>query len=189
MRAAHLSGAGWLVVGTVWLAGCSAIPIPLTDMSIPMPNLGFGQPEVTAAMEPVPLSGAQTANASVSTGATVAPAIVVQSDRPVFFVQWKPDMPGLTRRPRVDASTALPAYPEAAVKNEEAGVTTLESCVTVEGRMVDVKLARSSGSATLDSATLAWAQTAKFAPAEFNGQPMAVCGYRLDYEWRVNEED
>ena len=54
MRAAHLSGAGWLVVGTVWLAGCSAIPIPLTDMSIPMPNLGFGQPEVTAAMEPVP---------------------------------------------------------------------------------------------------------------------------------------
>jgi TonB family protein len=96
-------------------------------------------------------------------------------------------MPGLTQRPRVDASTALPFYPEAAVRREETGVTTLESCVTVEGRMVDVKLARSSGSPALDNATLEWAQTAKFAPAEFNGQPMAVCGYRLDYEWRVTK--
>ena len=74
---------------------------------------------------------------------------------------------------------------EDAIRKAETGVTSLESCVTVEGRMVDVKLAQSSGSVTLDSATLAWAQTAKFAPAEFNGEPMAVCGYRLDYEWRV----
>ena len=187
MRAAQLSGAGWLVVGTVWLAGCSAIPIPLTDMSIPMPSLpGFGQPQVTAAMEPVPLSGAQTPSAAATaTGSPNTP----QSDRPAFFVQWRANLPGLTSRPRVDASTAMPAYPPEAVKKEETGVTTLESCVTVEGRMVDVKLAKSSGSVSLDSATLAWAQTAKVAPAEFNGQPMAICGYRLDYEWRVNADD
>ena len=185
MRAANLSGAGWLLFGAVSLAGCSAIPIPMTDMSIPMPSLpGFGQAEVTPAMEPTTLPG----NPVVMASATAAPASGrPQSDRPAFFVQWQPKMPGLTRRPRVDASTALPTYPEAAVKKEETGVTTLESCVTVEGRMVDVKLARSSGSVALDSATLAWAQTAKFAPAEFNGQPMAVCGYRLDYEWRVTE--
>lgn len=182
MRAAQLSGAGWLVVGVVLLAGCSAIPIPLTNMSIPMPNLGFGQAAVTPAMEPVPLTGNPVIEASAA-----AARSSVQSDRPAFFVQWQPKMPGLTRRPRIDASTALPAYPETAVKKEETGVTTLESCVTVEGRMVDVTLARSSGSVALDSATLAWAQTAKFAPAEFNGQPMAVCGYRLDYEWRVTE--
>ena len=185
MRAASLSGAGWLVVGTVWLAGCSAIPIPMTDMSIPMPSLGFGGSETTAAVEPVPLVGspaAQTPATPASTGVSSS-----QTGRPAFFVQWKSNLPGLTQRPRVDASTALPAYPDAAVKKEEEGVTTIESCVTVEGRMVDVKLAKSSGSSTLDNATLAWAQTAKFAPAEFNGQPMAVCGYRLDYEWRVNE--
>jgi len=149
-----------------------------------MPSLpGFGQADVTPAMEPVPLSG----NPVVETATAASSASPVQSDKPAFFVQWKREMPGLTRRPRIDASTALPAYPEAAVKKEETGVTTLESCVTVEGRMVDVKLAQSSGSVALDSATLAWAQTAKFAPAEFNGQPMAVCGYRLDYEWRVTE--
>lgn len=183
MRAAQLSGAGWLVLGAVWLAGCSAIPIPLTDMSIPMPSLpGFGQAEITPAMEPVPLSGDP-----VIERAPEPARGLLASDRPVFFVQWKPQMPGLTRRPRIDSSTALPVYPEASVKKQETGVTTLESCVTIEGRMVDVKLARSSGSVTLDSATLAWAQTAKFAPAEFNGEPMAVCGYRLDYEWRVQE--
>jgi len=183
MRAAQLSGAGWLVIGVVSLAGCSAIPIPLTDMSIPMPSLpGFGQAEITPAMEPVPLSG----DPVIERAGEPARGLMA-SDRPAFFVQWKPEMPGLTRRPRVDASTALPVYPEDAVRNEETGVTTLESCVTVEGRMVDVRLARSSGSVTLDSATLAWAQTARFAPAEFNGEPMAVCGYRLDYEWRVQE--
>jgi protein TonB len=152
-------------------------------MSIPMPSLpGFGQAEITPAMEPVPLSG----DPVIERAGEPARGLMA-SDRPAFFVQWKPEMPGLTRRPRVDASTALPVYPEDAVRNEETGVTTLESCVTVEGRMVDVKLARSSGSVTLDSATLAWAQTARFAPAEFNGEPMAVCGYRLDYEWRVQE--
>lgn len=183
MRAAQLSGAGWLVIGAVWLAGCSAIPIPLTDMSIPMPGLGFGQAAVTPAMEPVPLDG----DPVIERAGEPARGMLA-SDRPAFFVQWKPQMPGLTRRPRVDASTALPVYPQDAVRKEETGVTSLESCVTVEGRMVDVKLARSSGSVALDSATLAWAQTAKFAPAEFNGEPMAVCGYRLDYEWRVTEQ-
>lgn len=182
MRAAQLSGAGWLVLGAVSLAGCSAIPIPLTDMSIPMPSLGFGQANVTPAMEPVPLSGDPVIERSTESARGLQ-----ASDKPAFFVQWKPKMEGLTRRPRIDSSTALPVYPEASIKKQEAGVTTLESCVTVEGRMVDVKLARSSGSVALDSATLAWAQTAKFAPAEFNGEPMAVCGYRLDYEWRVQE--
>jgi TonB family protein len=96
-------------------------------------------------------------------------------------------MPELTRRPAIDASVSPPKYPEAAARHGESGITTLESCITIEGRMVDVKLARSSGSVTLDSATLAWAQTAKMTPAEFNDQPMAVCGWQLDYEWRMAE--
>jgi len=53
--------------------------------------------------------------------------------------------------------------------------------------MADVTLAQSPGSVTLDSATLASAQAAKFATAEFNGEPMSVYEYRLDHEWRVQE--
>lgn len=186
MFAAVRSRAGWLTIGTaLGLAGCSAIPLP--QISIPMPSLpGFGPPEIPAAMEPVPLQPLELATAPVR----AAPADTrspPQAARPAFFVQWTANMPDLTRRPRVVAGTALPEYPEAAIKKEQAGVTAIESCVTVEGRMVDIKLIQSSGSVVLDSATLAWAQTARFDPAEFNGQAMAVCGYRLDYEWRVKD--
>lgn len=180
MFAAVRSGAGWLLVGTaLGLAGCAAIPLP--DISLPVPGLpGFGPKEVSAAMEPKPLAPLEMASQPAS------PAIAVAaSDRPAFFVPWKADMPGMTRRPRIDASSPLPDYPEAARREEETGVTTIDACVTADGRMVDVKLAESSGSVTLDSAALAWARTAKFEPALFNGEPMAVCGYRLSHEWRV----
>lgn len=185
MFAAVRSGAGWLLVGTaLGLAGCAAIPLP--DIDIPMPSLpGFGPKEIPAEMEPVPLALDQAPPAQEA----ARPIAATQSERPAFFVQWKGEgMAGLTRRPRLDTSTPLPEYPEEARRGAEAGVTTLESCVTTDGRLVDVKLTRSSGSATLDSATLAWARKAKFEPAEFNGQKLAVCGYRLDHEWRVQGE-
>lgn len=121
-----------------------------------------------------------------------APAIVAASagaseERPRFFVQWKSDLPGLTRRPSIAKETSPPAYPPAAVRNQEAGTTTLDTCVTAEGRLVDITVASSSGSATLDEATLDWARSAKYLPAEINGEPFAVCGYRFDYVWRVAE--
>lgn len=121
----------------------------------------------------------------------VPPEIIQQSSsteagRPQFFVQWKAGLPGLTQRPSIDASSQLPRYPPAAARKGDAGITTVETCVTVEGRLVDVRIVQSSGSLLLDEATLAWTKVAKYRPAEFNGQPFAVCGFRFDYEWRVN---
>lgn len=188
MLAAERLRAGWLAVGTaLGLAGCSAMPT-LPQIELAMPTLpGFGPPAVSPAMEPVPLGPVDaSAIAAQPVSASEAPGGVVNA-KPAFFVQWKPDMTGMTRRPRVDTSTPLPKYPESAVRGNDTGTTTLESCVTVDGHLADVKLARSSGSLVLDSATLAWAQTAKFVPAEFNGQPMAVCGWRLDYQWKMNQ--
>ncbi len=107
--------------------------------------------------------------------------------RPPFFVQWKNSgLPGLTRRPAIDKETKLPEYPSAAIRNSETGTTTLESCLTVEGRLVDTHIVKSSGSTLLDEATLEWTKTAKYLPAEFNGEPFAICGYRFDYEWRFD---
>lgn len=109
-------------------------------------------------------------------------------DRPAFFVQWKSSgLPGLTKRPSIAPGTPLPEYPAAAVRNEETGTTSLESCLTVEGRLVDTQVTKSSGSKILDEATLEWAKEARYQPAEFNGEPFAICGYRFDYEWRVVE--
>ena len=79
----------------------------------------------------------------------------------------------------------MPAYPPSAKRQEETGRTSIESCLTADGRLVDVHLAKSSGSKTLDAATLEWAKTARYEPAEFNGEPFAICGYQFDYEWRV----
>ncbi len=123
----------------------------------------------------------------VAAPAVVAASAGASSDRPRFFVQWKSDLPGLTRRPSIAKETAPPDYPLSAVRNEEAGTTTVDTCVTAEGRLVDITVASSSGSATLDAATLDWARSARYLPAEINGEPFAVCGYRFDYVWQVAE--
>jgi TonB family protein len=109
--------------------------------------------------------------------------------KPEFFVQWKTDLPGITRRPALAKDSVLPEYPPAAVRDEISGTTTLETCLTIEGVLVGPRIAQTSGSDLLDAATLAWAQVAKFQPAEINGEPFAICGYRFDQEWRVAEED
>lgn len=163
MFAADRLRAGGLTIGVALaMAGCSSIALP----SLP----GFGSPALPPAMDPVLVQ------------ASTAP---VDSERPPFFVQWKPGLPGLTKRPRMAKETALPTYPPSAKRQEETGMTSIESCLTADGRLVDIHLARSSGSKTLDDATLAWAKTAKYEPAEFNGEPFAICGYQFDYEWRV----
>lgn len=164
MLAAGRSWAGGLmIVVAPALAGCSSLSLP-----IPIP--GFGPAALPPGMEP---------------GIVQASTAPPESERPEFFVQWKPGLPGLTRRPAIDKNTPLPKYPDAAVRNEEMGRTTLEACLTADGRLVDTRLIASSGSTTLDDATIEWAKTAKYQPAEFNGEPFAICGYQFDYEWRV----
>jgi TonB family protein len=143
------------------------------------------------------LVGCATPTNGPDPAAVIDPAIVASAPsaavpgvggaRPRFFVQWKSNLPGLTRRPTVSEDTDPPEYPSVAVRDELAGVTTLETCVTVEGRLADIRVVQSSGFAILDAATLDWARAAKFLPAEINGEPFAVCGYRFDHVWQVNE--
>ncbi len=165
MLAAFRSRAGGLtiVVAGLAFASCSSIPIP---------GLGGGG-QLPPRLDPALVQ------------ASKAPA---NSERPSFFVQWKPGLPGLTKRPKVDKATALPVYPPEAIREEQTGITTLESCLTADGRLVDTHLAKSSGSKLLDQATLSWAKTAKYEPAEFNGEPFAICGYEFDYQWKVDKK-
>ena len=113
---------------------------------------------------------------------------MASSERPSFFVQWKAGLPGLTKRPKMAKATELPVYPPEAVREEQTGTTSLESCLTADGRLVDTRLIQSSGSKLLDEATLNWAKTAKYEPAEFNGEPFAICGYQFDYRWEVEKK-
>lgn len=121
-------------------------------------------------------------------GLVQASGAVASSERPSFFVQWKAGLPGLTKRPKMAKATELPVYPPEAVREEQTGTTSLESCLTADGRLVDTRLIQSSGSKLLDEATLNWAKTAKYEPAEFNGEPFAICGYQFDYRWEVEKK-
>ena len=127
MFAAIRSGAGWLAIGTALASsGCSGLSLPLP---------GFGPADLPPAMDPRMVQASDRKN----------------TDRPAFFVQWKPSgLAGLTRRPKIDPVTALPEYPPSAVRKEETGTTSLESCVTAEGQLVDIQLTKSSGSRVLD---------------------------------------
>lgn len=111
----------------------------------------------------------------------------VGAPRPQFFAQWKPDLPGLTRRPAVSIGTRPPAYPAAAMREGVSGDVTLEACIRADGKLADIHVVKSSGSAILDAATLDWARVVRFEPAEINGEPFAVCGYRFDHVWKVQE--
>lgn len=110
------------------------------------------------------------------------------SERPEFFVQWsRSALAGLTQRPTIDKTSKMPEYPRAAERSRASGTTTLETCVTADGRLVDVRIKQSSGSEILDDATIEWAKTARYLPAKFNNEPFAVCGYTLDWVWQFEE--
>ncbi|MEP7210568.1 MAG: energy transducer TonB [Alphaproteobacteria bacterium] len=113
--------------------------------------------------------------------------VPVDTGKPAFFVDWAASNtpPGLTSRPSRAKSDSLPVYPTDSVRKGEAGVTALTICITTDGRLVDIKLAHSSGFARLDEATIAWARTARFNPATINGDPVNVCGYALEYAWKL----
>ena len=162
MFAAVRSRAGGLtiVVAGLALASCGSAPTPARASTQLSPRL---EPALVRA------SGAQA-----------------DSERPSFFVQWKPGLPGLTKRPKMAKATELPVYPPEAVREEQMGTTSLESCLTADGRLVDTRMIKSSGSKLLDEATLNWAKTARYEPAEFNGEPFAICGYQFDYRWEVD---
>jgi protein TonB len=110
------------------------------------------------------------------------------SERPAFFVMWRTgNMAGLTARPTLDRSSGLPQYPASALRDQSQGTTVLDVCVTADGKLVDVKIAKSSGTKVLDDATLDWARNAKYKPAMFNDEPFAVCGYTVEYVWQVED--
>jgi protein TonB len=80
-----------------------------------------------------------------------------------------------------------PVYPPASVRADETGVTGLSVCLSEKGRVTSAALASSSGFQRLDDATLTWVKRARFSPATADGKPEAVCGHRIEYEWKLQK--
>ncbi|MFL1464398.1 energy transducer TonB, partial [Roseococcus sp. DSY-14] len=67
---------------------------------------------------------------------------------------------------------AGPPYPEGARLRGETGSVGLELAVGADGRVLNVAIARSSGSPALDEAARRAAQAWRFRPATLDGRPV-----------------
>ena len=85
----------------------------------------------------------------------------------------------------VDAkSCAEPPYPPAARRANETGIVRMLFLIDVDGKVLDSKVERTSGSRRLDEAARAGLSLCKFRPATLNGRPERTWG-RIDYVWKL----
>jgi protein TonB len=85
----------------------------------------------------------------------------------------------------VDAKTCdKPPYPAAARRANETGTVRMLFLIDVDGKVLDSKVERTSGSRRLDEAARAGLSLCKFKPATLNGRPERTWG-RIDYVWTL----
>ena len=92
--------------------------------------------------------------------------------------------PGRQIGPRVDASwsgNTPPPYPHGARRLREEGDVRLSVHIDEQGRVIEVKVAVSSGSPRLDAAATETVKKWRFTPASIDGQPTA--GWYHDWLW------
>lgn len=85
----------------------------------------------------------------------------------------------------VDANTCeKPAYPASSLRANETGTVRLSFLIDTNGKVLDSKVDRSSGSRRLDEAARAGLSLCKFRPATVNGKPERTWG-RIEYVWKL----
>lgn len=89
-------------------------------------------------------------------------------------------------QPRPAPGFSKPDYPVESQLRREEGDVTVELCVASTGIVDEVKLVRSSGHTSLDTATMTGLQRSQFEPATRAGKPVRLCGYSLVVGWRLD---
>ncbi len=85
----------------------------------------------------------------------------------------------------IDGKTCeKPPYPAASLRGNETGIVKLRFLIDVDGKVLDSKVERSSGSRRLDEAARAGLSLCNFKPATLNGRPERTWG-RIEYEWKL----
>lgn len=78
-----------------------------------------------------------------------------------------------------------PAYPRASLANEEKGTVVLDMLISVDGKVTDSKIEKSSGFKNLDRAALKALSACKFKPTMKDGK--AAEGWsKIDYVWKLD---
>jgi periplasmic protein TonB len=127
------------------------------------------------------------------------PAPQVAIDLPAEQVPTSPvmDTPHMVERPLPVSATGAPGgdpgpvlrpqpiagpegvnrYPRASLKAKESGTVAMIICVSPQGNVSSVEVARSSGFPRLDAAALSIASEYRFKPATRYGTPVAACAH------------
>ena len=74
------------------------------------------------------------------------------------------------------------------LRNREQGDVTVAMCISAEGKVSDLRVAKSSGYDRLDKATLDMVKKLRFLPAmDSCGKPIDWCNppYQLTMNWRL----
>ena len=79
-----------------------------------------------------------------------------------------------------------PDYPPAAIRDNREGVTTLAFLIGTNGRVVDAKIEKSSGSKDLDKSAIAGLSRCAFKPGTVDGIAQQSWT-KLEYVWRLEE--
>jgi TonB family protein len=122
---------------------------------------------------------AGTASDSIWRKAPVMDGGVTQAPYPWLGHSSEPARPVLVTR-------QFPDYPARSLRAREEGDTRVLLCIEAGGQALYPVIEKSSGASALDSASLIWAWSARYVPARIGGKPVAVCGVRLELEWRLD---
>ena len=96
-----------------------------------------------------------------------------------------PPRPAVNTAPVVNAASCdKPEYPPAARRANETGTVLLNFLIDVDGKVIDSKVERSSGSRRLDEAARAGLELCNFRPATVDGKPTRAWA-RIEYVWRL----
>jgi protein TonB len=147
-------------------------PPPLAPKDFLKPSLPtVPEPVIRIARAPVPHSAITVVRGPV---APVAPAVTAAPE-PVAAVA-APVLPAAPTAPSAVAGThTIPPYPDLARRLGEEGMVVLDVALDADGRVTDVRVNRSSGSARLDGAAVAWVRDNwRYRPATRDGAGVAA---------------
>lgn len=87
---------------------------------------------------------------------------------------------------QVDSNAcAKPEYPLSSLRNQEEGTVNLAMLIGVDGKVLEAKVEKSSGSKALDRAAIAGLSLCKFTSGSIDGTPEKSWA-KLQYVWSIN---
>lgn len=93
---------------------------------------------------------------------------------------------GVTSPAITDLNSCKPAYPQAALMQNQTGTVRVKFVIGVDGNLVNADVVKSSGYKTLDRAAVDGLSKCKFKPAMQNGNPVQSW-FVTDYVWSLND--